>query len=179
MDKNTPKKNKFILKRDVYLPWEIQVSEAFKKLSASAIRVLLRFLQKRKWSKVGKGARSRTVYENGGLAFTYAEADSMGIKNTTFFEAIKRLIGVGFIDVEHQGGAYGKDYSRYAISERWRDYGTENFKEVEKKRSLQSGMDVRSNMRRKIKTPTEKRSGLLRESVVMAEDHEEQGIAFP
>jgi DNA-binding PadR family transcriptional regulator len=179
MDINTLKKNKFILKRDVYLNWEIPCSDALGKLSASAIRVLLRFLQKRKWSKVGKGARSKTVYKNGGLAFTYAEADSMGIKNTTFYEAIMRLIGVGFIDLEHQGGAYGQDYSRYAISERWRDYGTENFKEVEKKRSLQRGMDVRSNVRRKIKAPTEKRSGLLRKSVVMAEDHKEQGIGFP
>jgi len=179
MDKNPPKKKKFVLRRNVYLSWEILDSGAFKKLSASGIRVLVRFLQKRLWSKVGKGVRSKIVFENGGLAFTYAEADSMGIKNTAFFEAINRLIGVGFIDVEHQGGAYGKDYSRYAISERWRDYGTENFKKVEKKRSLHSGMDVRSNMRRKIKTPTEKRRGPLRESVVMAGNHEEQGIAFP
>jgi len=179
MDKNTPKKNKFILRRNVYLSWEILDSGAFKELSPSAIRILLRFLQKRTWSKVGKGVRSRNVYENGGLVFTYAEAASMGIKNTTFYEAIMRLVEVGFIDLEHQGGAYGQDYSRYAISERWRDYGTENFKEVEKKRSLQSGMDVRSNVRRKIKAPTEKRSGLLRESVVMAEDHKEQGIGFP
>ena len=171
--------HRYRLKRDVYVPWEHLESEAVKELSASAIRVLLRFLQKRKWVKLGKGVRSKTVYKNGGLALTYAEADSMGIKNTTFYEAIMRLVEVGFIDLEHHGGAYGQDYSRYAISERWRDYGTENFKEVEKKRSLQRGMDVRSNVRRKIKAPTEKRSGLLRESVVMAEDHKEQGIAFP
>ena len=153
-------------------------SDAIKELSASAIRVLLRFLQKRTWSTVGKGVRSRREYENGGLAFTYHEALSMGIKNTAFCDAIKRLIEVGFIDVEHQGGAYGKDYSRYAISERWKDYGTETFRKVEKKRSLPPGMDVRNNMRRK-KTPTEKRSRSLRESVVIAENHKKQGITFP
>jgi hypothetical protein len=119
------------------------------------------------------------VFENSGLVFTYLEALEMGIANTTFLEALERLIEVGFIDLEHQGGAYGKDYSRYAISERWRDYGSENFKKVEKKRSLPPGMDVRSNMRRKIKAPTEKRSGSLRESVVMVENSEEQGIGFP
>lgn len=162
MDRNIPEKNKFILNRYVALPYEMEGSEAIKKLSASAIRVLLRFLLKRPWSKVGK----RTEYENSGLVFTYPEAASMGIKNTTFYDAIKRLVEVGLIEVEHQGGVYEKDCSKYAISERWREYGTENFKKVSKKRSLRSGMDVRSNMRGKIKTPTEKRSEPLRKNVV-------------
>jgi len=171
--------HRYRLKRDVWVPWELLQSKAFKELSPSAMRVLLRFLQKRKWWKEGKGVRARIVYENSGLAFTYEEAAWIGIRNTAFFEAVKRLIGVGFVDVEHQGGAYGKDFSRYAISERWRDYGTENFKKVEKKRSLQIGMDVRSNMQKKTETPTEKRSRQLRESVVLATNDEEQGIAFP
>ena len=73
----------------------------------------------------------------------------MGIGNTTFYDVIKQLVEVGFIDIGHQGGANDKDCSIYAVSERWRDYGTENFKKVEKKRSLPSGMDVRSHMSRK------------------------------
>jgi DNA-binding PadR family transcriptional regulator len=169
----------FNLRRDVLLTWEILDSEAFKALSTSAIRVLLRFLQKRTWEKRKVKGRKKIVYSNDALAFTYAEAAFLGIKNTAFYESIRRLVEVGFIDVDHQGGCYGKDYSRYSLSERWRDYGTDNFKKIEKKRSLQRGLDVRSNMMKKIKAPTEIRSGLLQKSVVMAESHDRQGNAFP
>jgi hypothetical protein len=166
---------KYQLRRDVFVGWGILESAAFQTLSAAGIRILLRFLQKRTWVKVKK----KTIYENGGLSFTYTEANLMGIKGTTFYEAIVRLIEIGFIDLEHQGGAYGKDYSRYVISERWRDFGTDNFQRVEKRRSLQRGMDVRNHMRRKIETPTEKRSGQLRKSVVMDEKGINQGIGNP
>jgi len=140
---------KYTLKRDVYLSWEILGSDAFKELSSSAICVLLRFLQKRTWHK--KRGRGKPIFNNEGLSFTYAEAAYLGVRNTTFYEAIKQLIRVGLLDLQHQGGAFGRDFSRYAISERWRDYGTANFRRVEKKRSLQRGMDVRSNMSRKNK----------------------------
>ena len=137
------------LKRNIYVEWELLESEAFKKLNKSSIRVLLRFLQKRTWSKTGKGKKKKIVYNNDKLVFTYAEASALGIKTNAFFEAIKRLVGVGFIDIEHQGGAYGKDYSRYSLSNRWRSYGTPSFVKTEKKRSLRMGMDVQSNIKKK------------------------------
>lgn len=177
--------NKYRLRRDVYVPWEIMQSKAFRELSASAIRVFLRLLQKRSWTYTGRGSHKKREYTNGNLAFTYAEAKSFGISSTAFHDSIKRLIDVGFIDLEHQGGAFAKDYSRYAISERWCNYGTENFKCVEKKRSLKPGRDIQSNLRRKkgietamktvlrnnriIENPTENRSEPLRESAVVGE----------
>ena len=117
----------FNLRRDVLLTWEILDSEAFKALSTSAIRVLLRFLQKRTWEKRKVKGLKKIVYSNDALAFTYAEAAFLGIKNTAFYESIRRLVEVGFIDVDPQGGCYGIDYSRYSLSERWSDYGTDNF----------------------------------------------------
>ena len=92
------RKPKFQLRRDVYIEWEISESKAIRRLSAIGIRVLWRFLQKRKWTKM----RRRIVYENGDIDFTYAEATFVGIKNTSFYEAVKRLIEVGFIDLDHQ-----------------------------------------------------------------------------
>jgi hypothetical protein len=166
---------KYQIRRDVFVEWEILESAAFQTLSKTGIRVLLRFLQKRKWAKIKK----KTIYENGGLVFTYPESAGMGIGNTAFYESVKRLIGVGFLDIDHQGGCFGKDYSRYSVSERWRDFGTENFRRVEKRRSLQRGMDVRNNMRRQIETPTEKRSGLLRKSVGIDGKGINQGIGNP
>ena len=156
---------KYSLHRNVLISWEMLESKAFNTLSAAGIKVMLRFLQKRKWGKT----RKKIVFDNGGLVFTYAEANLMGIKNTAFFEAVKRVIEVGLIDLEHQGGAYGKDYSRYSISERWREYGTDDFEKLLKPRSLQKGMDVRSNMQRKLKAPTEKRSDQLRKTVAIGE----------
>lgn len=143
------KLKRYKLKRHVYVESDLLWTEAFKKLNKSSLWVLLRFLQKRTWSKIGKRKKGKIVYDNDVGAFTYAEAFVLGIKTNAFFEAIKRLVEVGFIDIEHQGGAYGKDYSRYSLSDRWRNYGTPLFKKVEKKRSLQMGMDVQSNIRRK------------------------------
>lgn len=133
LHKNTREKNKSILRRFIPVPLEIVRSEAIKKLDGTAFRVLLGFIQKRASPKVGKEKQSRSVYEKGGLAFTYTEAASMGIESHAFYHAIKLLIEIGFIDEEHQGGTCGNDPSQYTISERWRDYGTANSKEVEKK----------------------------------------------
>ena len=168
------RKPKFQLRRDVYIEWELLESKAFQELSATGIRVLLRFLQKRKWAKIKK----RRIFENGGLVFTYSESAEMGIRNTAFYESVLRLIEVGFIDLDHQGGCYSRDFSMYSLSERWRNFGTENFQRVEKRRSLRCGEDVRSHMK-KIITPTEKRSGLLRKSVVMSGKGINQGIGNP
>ena len=173
------KSDKFRLRRNIYLSWKVMDSESFKQLTPSATRVLLRFLQKRTWHTEGKGARKKTIFESTGLAFTYQEALWMDIKNTAFCDAIKRLVEVGFIDIEHQGGAYGKDYSRYCLSKRWRNYGTEKFQEVEKARSLPLGMDVRSNMRRKTEIPTEICREQLRESVDITGNQIIQGTGNP
>lgn len=140
-------KNKYRIRRDVFISWEILESEAFRKLSATAIRVLLRFLQKRTWVTM----RKKTIYENGGLVFTYTEAEDMGISRSMFNNILHKLIEVGFIDMEHQGGGLGRDYSRYAISKRFENYGTDAFKVVEKKRVLWAGHDVRARMTKQIK----------------------------
>jgi len=91
--------------------------------------------------------------------FTYAEARDLGICNSSrFFTILKQLVAIGFLDPEHQGGAYGKDPSSYAFSERWKKYGTSEFIAIEKKPSLK-GPRIKENM--------ERRKKLLRENVVV------------
>ena len=145
------KSDKYRLRVDAHVDWEIMESEAFKSLSATALRVFFRFLQKRKWTPSGKrGNKSRKpVYENTGLSFTYSEAETLGIPTSTFHISVKALIEVGLLDIAHQGGIYKNDYSRYNISERWRDYGTPSFQAVVKGRVLQQGCDVRARMNKK------------------------------
>ncbi len=140
-------KNKYRLKRDVFIPWEMIENEAFRKLGATALRTLIRFLQKRRWEKSGRSRRPHYIKEP--QPFTQAEAKYLGIGTTQHTENIKKLIELGFIDLEHQGGAYGQDYSRYEFSERWKDYGTEGFQKVIKTKVCRKGNDIQSNMRKK------------------------------
>jgi len=164
MDKQSSQKKKYNLKkRKVYIEGDLFESEAYKALSAKAAWVLLRFLQKREWSYPGK-KKSNPIYNNKGLVFTYDEANYFGISTSYFNDIIKKLVAVGFIDIEHQGGFFGRDFSRYSLSERWRDYGTPGFKKVEKKRVLQAGLDVRSWQNKKTKNATEKRSYVTTEN---------------
>ena len=140
-------------------------SQAFMELSASGIRVLMRCLQKRKWSKVKIRGTKQIIYNNDGFIFPYVEADFLHIKTTQFWKNIKKLIAVGFLEIVHQGGWYQKnekekDYSVYRLSDRWKKYGTQEFNKIEKPRVLQSNYYVRKNIERK-KATSLKRSGQL------------------
>ena len=150
-------KTKFRLRRDVFLSWELFESKAFSKLSASQIRTLLRFLQKREWITEGTGKKKRRIFKNNDLSFSYSEARQvLGIGITQFWKNIHKLVEIGFIDIEHQGGPYGRDYSRFTVSDRWRKYGTPDFEAVTKKRALKNGFDIRSNMEASGKKPSQK-----------------------
>jgi hypothetical protein len=107
-------------------------------------------LQKRKWTASGKGKNYRKVYDNNGLVFTHHEAESsLGIKQGTFYDAVTRLIAVGFIDIEYHGGSYAGDFSLYSFSDRWRAYGTPKFIEAKRERVLPPGRDIQSNIKKK------------------------------
>lgn len=168
---DNPKKKKFPLKRDVFIEWEMLDSEAFKSLSARAIRVLIRFLQKRTWTNKNK----RAVYHSNGLVFTYPEAEEMGISRSRFHDIIRELHGVGFIEIEHQGGGLAKDFSRYAVSERWKEYGSPNFKHVTKKKTCRAGHDVHSR-KQALKQVTENSNSQLRKIVSIDRFDNQQGI---
>jgi hypothetical protein len=74
------------------------------------------------------------IANNGKIVFTYAEAKKeLGMPSSTFMKSIDKLIEVGLIDVIHAGsggrspdGLHG-DVGLYAISERWKKYGTPDF----------------------------------------------------
>jgi hypothetical protein len=174
MDNPLYTKNKYTLKRDIFIEWEMLDSEVFKKLSGKAKNVLLRFLQKRTWTGKGK----KTKYINSGLAFTYTEAKALGISTSQFHTIIKMLYEVGFIDIDHQGGGLARDYSRYSISERWWDYGTSNFNLVTKERVLWPNQDVHSR-KQALNKVTENRSCLLRKTVVIGGIENMQGAGKP
>lgn len=168
-----PGKQKFLLKRNVLIDWEMLDSKAFKSLSAAGIRALIRFLQKRTW----KGKGRNKVFCNAGIVFTYAEAEELGIGRSSFHGIIKKLYAVGFIEIEHQGGGLQKDCSRYSLSERWKYYGTPHFKAVTKKKVCRPGQDVHS--RKQLKQVTRNRNSQLREFVTVGGFESQHGIGNP
>jgi len=87
------------------------------------------FLIKRKVKK-DRYTGHYTILNNGEIVFTYQEAQKrLGISIGTFRNCIDELIGLGFIDLNHPGsGGHKGDVSLYAISERWKKYGTDAFK---------------------------------------------------
>ena len=75
--------------------------------------------------------KKRTPFErvnNGQIVFPYVEAQrDFGITSPRFRRALKQLVAKGFLDVAHRGGGLEGDATKYAISERWRAYGTPGF----------------------------------------------------
>ncbi|MBU4564982.1 MAG: MarR family transcriptional regulator [Desulfarculus sp.] len=113
-------------------------SQAFRECKPQAVKVFLHFLFKVNWVQVKQPKSNKKIWRQDfgqELVFTYSQAEELGFSRQQFSRALKELVAKGFIDRVHagnayqQGGGHTKDYSLYAISERWRDYGTANFKE--------------------------------------------------
>jgi len=136
------KPSKYILRRAVLLPWEMIASVAFRELSAADVQVLLRLMQKRTFSK----HKRKVIIADENLGFPYSEAiNALGIARSTFRRSIRRLHERGFITVAHEGGSFqGQDFSRYSLSEDWKQYGTPAFKPRPKLQTVRPGHDVRT-----------------------------------
>jgi hypothetical protein len=112
-------------KQGIFIERALYRSAAFKRLSKSATLILLEFLGRRRLEHRG-GAW--VVTNNGLITLSYREVKRLfGLFPSTMTKAITQLVEYGFIDIAHQGIANSKDFSRYAISERWKDYGTGKF----------------------------------------------------
>jgi hypothetical protein len=107
-------------------------SKAFAALrTATTHRVLFIFYTKRQFEKTGRrGKEQWTIKNNGEITFTYKkEAKSKyGISESAFRLAIDELISKGFIDIAASGQGTHKVTTLYAISNRWREYGTPEYK---------------------------------------------------
>lgn len=148
-------KPEYKIKRKILIEPDMFYSQAFNKLSATALKTLLRCLQKRKWENFKVRGKKKIVFADDGFIFPYAEMQQLfGIGTTTCWKNINTLIELGFLDIHHQGGWYQKhekeqDYSVYRLSERWRKYGTPEFIRVEKPKNLLERFHIRENMKRK------------------------------
>lgn len=108
-------------------------SKAYLSLTGKAPQVLGLFWCKRRVMKA-RYSGSYVISNNGEIVFPYTEALKYGIKKSTFTRTLGELIEKGFIDVAHHGGQLQGDTTKYALSDRWKDYGTEQFEKVEREK---------------------------------------------
>ena len=124
---------------NLYIDKILRKSTAFRELSnvKYAYIVLFEFVARAKRIKKKRARKDPINYHianNGKLKFSYSEAKAMGISRELFIKIIRLLVKVGFIDRSHRGGGCEGDQSLYALSDRWREYGTPHFiyKEIPK-----------------------------------------------
>jgi hypothetical protein len=137
------KKRKFRNRSFSMLEPDLIESEAIQGLSGNAVLVLIRFHQKAHRKKTRRrGINWTTITNNGQIQFPYAEAREFGIKSDrTFYRIIRQLVeDRGFIDIVEPGNWYLRQPTKFAISQRWKRYGTADFEIVEMSRSLPPGL---------------------------------------
>ena len=116
----------------MFIPRRMHRSPAFRKLTKSAINVYLEFRYRCKMAQIPvKAGRQKEwhIINNGELIFTYDDAvKRFRMARSTFRNCLDQLVELGFIYIAHTGGGTMKDCSKYGISDRWKDYGKEEFK---------------------------------------------------
>jgi hypothetical protein len=145
---------------------ELLNSKVFRSLRATAKDVYFDFRMK---CRIGKtkarpGRKSeRVILNNGEIEYCYSEAEKKGIPRSTFMRALDELIAKGFIDVTHSGSGGKKgDKSKYAISDRWREWSTDKFiekcrpKDTRIGRGFQSGNELWKRRKKQKAIPTRK-----------------------
>lgn len=118
----------------IVLPRELIQSPAFRDMSGTAITVYLDFRCKLKVAPIGNRSRRNgwNILNNGELVYTYEEAASRGISRPAFTRALDSLIDHGFLDITATGAGQYRVTTLYAMSDRWKKWGTDEF--VEKPR---------------------------------------------
>lgn len=118
----------------IVLERQMKDSKAFRSLNGTAKTILFDFLGKR---RVKGGA----ILNNGEIVYPFAEAKKKGIPPKSFNRNRDILIERGFIDVTHAGSGGKKgDMTLYAISERWKKWGTDKFIHKERPKDLRQGI---------------------------------------
>ena len=145
--------------KPMFIDRRMHRSPAFRKMTKSSIFILLEFYSRRQVAKIPR--RGWQISNNGEIVFTYDEAKSkFRIARSTFRSSIDQLVELGFIDIAHHGGGMMKDCSKYGISERWRDYGREEYikksrqKDIRKLGFTKKNWEDRTGRKRKPKSKT-------------------------
>jgi DNA-binding PadR family transcriptional regulator len=70
------------------------------------------------------------ITNNGEISFTFQQAEWRGVKPRTFYRVVRKLHRLGFIDIATQGRGKKNEFTKYALSDRWKRYDTPEWKEI-------------------------------------------------
>lgn len=122
----------------IYIPKEMLQSKVYRSLSRVGMLLLQDFFAKRIMKRAGK---KRWLCENNGeIIYSYTEALEKGFSRDHFRNGIDELQAKGFLDITHKGQGGRKpakgcgDCTKYWIDDRWKEYGSDDFKPARKPR---------------------------------------------
>ena len=137
----------------IRMPYELLHSRAYRELNyGPALKVLNWFHEKVRY-EVDKRRRGKARYKilNGGeMSFTYSEAQMRGLTHKQFSRGLKELVAFGFLDIVKLGSGLQGDYSLFALSQRWREYGKDGFLAIEFPKSVNFGFRGKQEQRHKL-----------------------------
>lgn len=104
--------------------WDMLNHKAYHDLAPSAAKALPYFL-----GKIKRNGPDRYEEE---FSFSYREAKKYGFASSTWSKVIQEVVKHGFVDPIDRGGlrGEGRSCSKYSLSTRWKEYGTEKFREI-------------------------------------------------
>jgi hypothetical protein len=122
----------------IRMGFDLLHSRAYRELNyGPAIKSLNWFYEKLK-VEVDKRKHGKNRYKirDGDISFTYREAGFRGLSFQQFSRTLKELHKFGFIEIKKPGSALRGDWTQFRFSERWKEYGTPNFKYLECPKSV-------------------------------------------
>ncbi len=132
----------------IYIAKELLESSAYRSLSRVALLIYQDFLSKRILKRINRNKRKAWICENNGnIIYLYLEAEENGFSRVQFRNAIDELQDKGLIDITHQGRGGRKpqkgtgDVSTYWVDDRWKKWGTKEYKPPRKPRKRDSRKD--------------------------------------
>ncbi len=123
--------------KNIWFDKSLLRSSAFRSLTKWSLLVYLDFLRKRQMERVKRAKKADVwmIKNNGEIVYPYSEAEHKGIGRREFRNAIDELMEKGFLDISHHGsGGRSGDMTKYFIDDRWKEYGTLNFRPPKKPR---------------------------------------------
>ena len=116
----------------IYITKELLESAAYRSLSRVAMLLYQDFLSKRIMKQISK--KKWVCENNGNIVFPVSDALKKGYSRDQFRNGIDELQAKGLLDITHQGKGGRKplkgmsDVSLYFIDDRWKKYGTDDFR---------------------------------------------------
>lgn len=112
----------------VYFENDLRKSKAWAALTKTEMNIYFELRSRTTLNTLKRKGRGQLYIRDNKIKLVYSEAAKLGWPTSTFSRGIQGLERRGLIDLIRPGGGKRGVECLYAISNRWRDYGTPKFK---------------------------------------------------